>query len=211
VDYQIIINNKNSTLDLPKWVEDSKPSDNHSLIHITVKGYLKNLRAGLACTKSKGLVSGGGAKPFKQKGTGRARQGSSRSPLMPGGGVAHGPKRRTISAKINRKVAAKALAQVMSDRFLNSAVLVYKAYPSHNKTKAFLKDLNLPIDFYSANTLIIYASSHNEPIKLALRNVRNFNLTSAATVNALDCIKAKYVVISEGAMNEMTERLEVSC
>ena len=116
-------------------------------VHDAVVAYLAGLRAGTACTKTRGEVSGGGAKPFRQKGTGRARSGSSRSPVWVGGGTIFGPRPRSFAKKVNKKVLQLALKRALSERIVEGDVVVVDAValPDH-KTKnvvAILKNLNL--------------------------------------------------------------------
>ena len=94
----------------------SEEAVNVPVVHQVVKATLASRRQGNASTKNRALVSGGGAKPFKQKGTGRARQGSSRSPLMPGGGTAFGPTPRSYEQKLNKKVVLKAIRSILLDK-----------------------------------------------------------------------------------------------
>lgn len=146
-------------------------------VYYAVKSDLAGLRAGTACTKNKALVSGGGKKPFKQKGTGRARQGSNRSPLMPGGGTAHGPKPRDFSEKLNKKVRQKAIKDLLLSRFAEKVVFEIPALDFKGKTKnaaSFLATSNLAA--YSHT--VICTKSEDQDISRALRNLPNCTYVS---------------------------------
>ena len=115
----------NMDLELSLDKENVRPS----VVHLVIKGVLANRRQSNAMTKNKAMVSGGGAKPFKQKGTGRARQGSNRSPSMVGGGVVFGPvNTKTYEQKINKKVFLKALHSLLADKFQNGKLLLFGFY-----------------------------------------------------------------------------------
>ena len=116
-------------------------------VHDTVVAYLAGQRAGTACTKTRGEVSGGGAKPFRQKGMGRARAGSSRSPVWVGGGTIFGPRPRSFAKKVNKKVLQLALKRALSERIVEGdLVLLDKFELADHKTRnafAILKNLNV--------------------------------------------------------------------
>ncbi|PJB54118.1 MAG: 50S ribosomal protein L4, partial [Bdellovibrio sp. CG_4_9_14_3_um_filter_39_7] len=115
---------------------------NVPVVHQVVKALLASRRQGNACTKTKGFVSGGGMKPYKQKGTGRARQGSSRSPLFVGGGTAFGPQPRSYEQKVNKKVANLAIQSVIADKLQAGKLTVVETVESTGKTKDIFKTLN---------------------------------------------------------------------
>ena len=111
-------------------------------VHQVVKATLASRRQGNACTKNRAAVSGGGAKPFKQKGTGRARQGSSRSPLMVGGGTVFGPTPRDYTQKVNKKMMKKAIQSILADKLQAGKLTVVDSLESTGKTKEMFASLN---------------------------------------------------------------------
>ena len=113
----------------------SKDDINEAVVHQVVKATLAGRRQGSHCTKTRAKVRGGGAKPFKQKGTGRARQGSSRSAIQVGGGVAFGPKPRDYGQKVNKKMASKAIQSVLADKLQAGQLVVVEKLESTGKTK----------------------------------------------------------------------------
>lgn len=135
---------------------------NVPVVHQVVKATLAGRRQGTAATKTKAFVSGGGKKPFKQKGTGNARQGSTRSPLMPGGGTVFGPQPRSYEQKVNKKVMLNALKSVIVDKQLAGKLIIVDTLVSTGKTKemaALLESKNL------LNALVVTL----DPASLAVR------------------------------------------
>jgi len=123
-------------------IDLSAESINMTVVHQIVKATLAGRRQGTAMTKTKALVSGGGKKPFKQKGTGNARQGSTRSPLMPGGGTAFGPQPRDYTQKVNKKMMLNAIASVLADKFQAGKLHIVEKIETTGKTKDMYKALN---------------------------------------------------------------------
>ena len=180
---------------------------NIHVMHLALRRQLDNGRAGTACTKTRSEVSGGGKKPWKQKGTGRARAGSNRSPLFVGGGVIFGPKPRSYAFSMPQKARQLALKSALSAR-INQTVLV-KDFSEIDapKTKLManaLKALNL-----SGKVLIIAdtKASENANLELAARNLPNVKLLLPSNLNVKDLLEAENVVFTEAAIKEITERL----
>lgn len=151
------------------------------VVHSVVKGIMGNRRVAIAHTKTRGEVSGGGKKPWKQKGTGRARHGSTRSPIWIGGGVTFGPRsNRNFSVKINRKARRNALRMVLSDKAARAKVLILDDLVlPEGKTKYIAKlAASLPI---GKKTLLVLPAKH----ELVMRAVRNLPNVKAVTANAL--------------------------
>lgn len=172
-------------------------------VHQVVKALLASRRQGNACTKSKALVSGGGKKPFKQKGTGRARQGSTRSPLMPGGGTAHGPVTRSFEQKVNKKLYLKALKSVLADKYLSNALTVTSKFDFSGKTKeieTFLKDMK----FKSA---LMVCSSPEGMVIRACKNLANAKAVPVAGLSVYDMVKFEQLVIDEESLNSLIKRI----
>lgn len=183
-------------IDLDPMIFGHQP--NIALLHQVVTGQLAAARAGTQSTKTRAEVSGGGAKPFRQKGTGRARQGSTRSPQWAGGGVALGPKPRKYTQKTPKKMIRLALLQALSDRAQSGAVAVVDSwdFPAI-KTKeavAALRALNLSgrillvVDPYDYNTVRSFA------------NIPEVQLLDVEELNAYDILKSDVVVFSENVL-----------
>ena len=177
---------------------------NVPVVHQVVKGILASRRQGNVCTKTRSEARGGGAKPFKQKGTGRARQGSKRSPLLVGGGVAFGPKPRDFKQKINKRIMLKAIQAVLADKFQAGKLIVVEKVESSGKTKEIYKVLSekglLP-------SLVVTA----EQSSLALRAVRNLRKGKGMAVEGFsvyDAIKYENLIIEKEALEKLWKRFE---
>jgi len=159
----------------------------------TIKSILAGRRQGNASTKTKAFVSGGGKKPFKQKGTGRARQGSTRSPLMPGGGTAHGPQTRSFEQKINKKSMKLAISSILLNKSNEGALFLVDKFETDGKTKnlfSLLEKANL------SESLIVCSS----PLDLVIRAARNLPKSKAVFVGGLspyDLLKYSNVIFDD--------------
>ena len=164
-----------------------------------------SLRQGTASTKTRSEVSGGGRKPYKQKGTGNARQGSTRSPQWPGGGIVFGPKPRKYDKKQNRKERRLALKSALTSKLQAKELVVVENFDlESNKTKAFnemLAKLNV-----NGKALVVCATE-NENLYLAARNNRNVAVMTASEVNVLDLVAVDYLVIDESSVKALEEVL----
>lgn len=172
-------------------------------VHQVVKAILAGRRQGTACTKSKALVSGGGAKPFKQKGTGRARQGSTRSPLMPGGGTAFGPTPRDYTQKVNKKLMLKALSSIITDKKSAGALYVVDKFNSDGKTKNFYKKLA------AANLLsaLIITNSKDDKALIAARNIETVTALPVEGFSVYSAVKHSNLIIEKAALETLLARL----
>jgi large subunit ribosomal protein L4 len=174
------------------------------LLHDVVRMQLAARRAGTACTKTRVEVSGGGAKPWRQKGTGRARAGSRRSPLWRGGGVIFGPKPRDYSFKLNKKVKKQALAMAMSARFQEGNLVVLDDFSMDViKTKDFvdvMKVLNIE------NGLII-AEGASDNLNKSARNVNGFKVLPSEGLNVYDILLHKKLVLVQPVIENLEKRL----
>jgi large subunit ribosomal protein L4 len=171
------------------------------LIHRVYLTQLKNARKYTASTKTKSEVRGGGKKPWKQKGTGRARAGSSRSPLWVGGGVTFGPKPRIVSKKINKKERRLALLSAFYLKKKNFLIVEEKLFTisTITKTKQFLqtlKELNLNTD----SKILIVLPTPNKQLWLATRNLKNIDITVATCLNIKQLLKTNYIVLSNSTL-----------
>ena len=175
-------------------------------VHDAVVAYLAGTRAGTACTKTRGLVRGGGAKPWRQKGRGGARAGSSRSPVWVGGGTIFGPQPRSFAKKMNKKVLALALKRALSERIAEGDVVVLDkfALPDH-KTRsavAVLKNINVAND-----TVLLSVPEYEEAAVCATGNLPNLVLRRSATVNVYEMLRFKKLVFTKDALDAFIGRL----
>jgi large subunit ribosomal protein L4 len=184
---------------------------NESLIHTAVKNYLANRRQGTSATKTRGNVSGSGRKLWKQKGTGRARIASLRSPLWKGGGNVHGPQPRDWSSLLPKKMRRGALRSALSERLREGNIIVVDEITFANpKTKDFLSVLNtlgLADAKTRAKTLIV-DSLDNANLILSSRNVKKTKVTNSFGLNIYDLIYHEKLVLSKAAVDEITHLLD---
>ena len=178
---------------------------NEPVMHDAIVLAQASLRQGTASTKTRSEVSGGGRKPYKQKGTGNARQGSTRSPQWPGGGIVFGPKPRKYDKKQNRKERRLALKSALTSKFQDKElVIVENLNLVDNKTKTFNEMLkNLKID---GKALVVYADE-NENLFLASRNNNKVAVVAFNEINVLDLVTANYLLIDESSVKKIEEVL----
>ena len=174
-----------------------------SLVHEALVMQLANARQGTANTKTRHFVSGGGVKPFRQKGTGRARAGSSRSPLWRGGGIIFGPHPRDYSYTMPKKAVRQAIASILSSKLKDGELLVVdKLSVSGPKTKeaaALIKGLGL-----TGNTMIL-TTGEDKNLYLAARNIAGITVCRVENVNVFDLLKYKNLVSDRQAMEKLQE------
>ena len=175
-------------------------------VHDAVVAYLAGNRAGSACTKTRGLVRGGGAKPWRQKGRGGARAGSSRSPVWVGGGTIFGPQPRSFAKKMNKKVLALALKRALAERIEEGDVMVLDkfALPDHKTRSAYavLKNLKIQDD-----TIMLSLAEFDEASICATGNIPNMVVRRAATVNVYELLRFKKLVFCKDALDAFIGRL----
>jgi large subunit ribosomal protein L4 len=176
---------------------------NADLVHQVVLAMQANARPTVAHTKDRGEVRGGGKKPWQQKGTGRARHGSSRSPIWKGGGTTHGPrKERVYSQKINRSMAQKALMVALSRKYKDGEVIFIDSLemqsPKAAQGKAMLAALGKNFAGFSKrkNAALIAIPSRNVPTIKSFRNFGNVSVEEVRNLNPLSVLSAKYLVIA---------------
>ena len=176
------------------------------LIHEAVRNYLASLRAGTHKTKTRSEVSGSGKKPFRQKGTGRARQGGNRPPTHRHGGTVFGPTPRDYSYKMNAKEKKNALKSALSQRVKEGKlVLLNDLAVDEAKTKALAeKFLNIGVE----GKVLLVDSLENANLALASRNNPKLHLVDALHVTVYDVVNARFVVLSQDALQRLTEALE---
>jgi large subunit ribosomal protein L4 len=188
---------KGKKLELPADVFDAKT--NVSLIHQVVVGQLAAARQGTASTKTRGEVRGGGKKPYRQKGTGRARQGSTRAPQFAGGGVVHGPQPRSYDQRTPKKMKAAALRGALSDRARNDRVFVVSSLvsgdtPSTRAAAATLAKVS------TAKNVLVVAERSDDVTWLSLRNVPTVHLLEPGQLNTYDVLISDEVVFTQAAL-----------
>src|SRR5271156_6032165 len=189
---------KAKTIDLPPEIFDVQT--NLPLMHQVVNAQRAAARQGTHSTKRRGEVSGGGKKPYRQKGTGRARQGSTRAPQFTGGGVVHGPKPRDYSQRTPKKMIAAALRGALSDRARNDRIhavteLVAGQTPSTKKAKAFLGELT------ERKRVLVVIGRSDETGAKSVRNLPGVHILTADQLNTYDVLRADDVVFSVEALN----------
>lgn len=170
------------------------------LIHEAVRVQLTNRRAGTVAVKNRSQVAGGGKKPFKQKGTGQARQGCSRAPQYPGGGVAFGPQQKDYNLSMNKKAHKAAMRSVLSYLLKENKLTVLKSWEiSTISTSSFVSVLNA---FALRKTLVII-DEQNDILELSARNVKDVKLLKAEGLNVYDMMNYKNVVFTEAAVKRV--------
>ena len=179
-------------------------SFNESLVHESVRAELAARRRGTHATKSRGEVRGGGAKPWRQKGTGRARAGSTRSPLWTGGGTIFGPSPRHYTFKVNRKERRAALRSALSVHAARGSIAVFDPKPfdapATKKAAALLADAGLD------EPILVVLADGQERAALSFRNIARVSVLSASMVGIADLIGAASVICSQEALAALTAR-----
>ena len=176
------------------------------IINFVVRSIRASKRSGTHSTKTRSSVSGGGAKPWKQKGTGRARAGSNRSPLWRGGGVIFGPSPRDYSFKVNKKIRALAMKMALSSRAQTQNLLVLDTIKLPKiSTKSFVSIMNR---FELATALIVDVvdAEQNKTLTLSSRNVPGILYTTTDKLNVYEIIKHKHLVLTSKAIVALQER-----
>ena len=179
---------------------------NKSLLYLAVKHHRDSLRQGTHATKTRAQVRGGGRKPWRQKGTGRARVGSSRNPLWKGGGVAHGPKPRSYAFRLPRKMLLGAMRSALSDRFASNCIRVVAdfALPNH-KTRELDQVLQR---LETRRKLLIVDNGDNENLARASGNLPEVKVVSSRGVTVYDLLNSRSVIFSRNAIEKLQEGLQ---
>ena len=174
-------------------------------VHDAVVAYLANQRMGTACTKNVGEVAGTNKKPWRQKGTGRARAGSFRSPLWRGGGVVFGPKPRDFGRKVSKSTKQLALRKALSERLKSGDVVVVDDFKLDSpKTKPFVGMLNaLQVE----GTTLIVGSGQDKNLSLASRNVPDIELATSDSLNTYQVLRFGKLVFTRSAFEQVEQRL----
>lgn len=204
IDVFDLSNTKVDEMDLSDEVFNTEVRE--YLIHEAVKIQLANRRAGTVAVKNRSAVSGGGKKPFRQKGTGQARQGCIRAPHYPGGGVAFGPQPKTYSLSMNKKARKAAIRSALSMLFKGNKITVLNNMNLDSiSTKSFTKVLN---SFDVSKTLVVI-DGNNQNLELSARNVKNIKVLKADALNIFDMMKYQSVMITQDAVKKVEGVLTV--
>lgn len=173
---------------------------NEAVIYDVVKMQLASRRSGTASTKTRSDVSGGGKKPWRQKGTGRARSGSSRSPLWRSGGTVFGPHPRDYSYSIPKKVRKKALISALSMKFKDNKMLILKDFPMEKiSTKAFQK----VVDIFSLKKALFVLDNNNEILLKSSRNIKNIKMIRSEGINVYDILNHEQLILLEPSVKKI--------
>ena len=201
IDVYDINGKKVKELELNETIFGIEP--NEEVVHSVLINFLANQRQGTQSTKTRAEVSGGGRKPWRQKGTGRARQGSTRAPQWIKGGIALGPKPRSYKYTVNKKERALAVKSVLSSKVLDNELIVVDSIPMKEiKTKEMVKTLsNLKVE---GKTLIMLPEK-NENVQKSARNIENVKTTLVGTINIYDLLKYNKLVVTEDTIKKLEE------
>jgi len=175
------------------------------LLHKDFLSHYNSQKQGTVSSKTRSEVRGGGRKPWKQKGTGRARAGSNRSPLWKGGGVIFGPKPKKIFLKLNKKERRLALQTLLYNKRNNILIIEnLESKITEPKTKNFPKICkNCSIDLNQK--ILVIVSNKTIPLKLSIQNLKNIELISVSNLNTLSLLKAKQIILTPSALNDIKE------
>ncbi|MFR4412309.1 MAG: 50S ribosomal protein L4 [Clostridia bacterium] len=176
---------------------------NEAIVHSVLVNFLANQRQGTQSTKTRSEVSGGGRKPWRQKGTGRARQGSIRAPQWIKGGIALGPKPRSYKYTVNKKERQLAVKSVLSSKVLENELVVVDSLPLNDiKTKEMVKALsNLKVE----GKALIMLPEKNEKVQKSARNIEGVKTTLVETINVYDLLKYNKLVVTEDTVKKLEE------
>lgn len=175
------------------------------VLHEVVKWQLASRRQGTTMTKTKGLVSGGGKKPFKQKGTGNARQGSTRSPLMPGGGTTFGPQPRSYAYVLPKKVRRAGLSMALSHLVKEGRLFVVENMKSEGKTN----EINKRLKSFGLKKAVLVDFQSDESFKRATRNLETFKYFPVEGLNVFDLLKYDAAVITKESVAKIVNRCAI--
>ena len=184
---------------------------NTGSLYQTINAYRANQRRGLAATKTRGEVRGGGKKPWKQKGTGRARVGSTRSPLWRHGGVVFGPHPRDFSVRLPKKIKILALKASLNNKVKENNFMILDSFKIANpKTKEVIKillNLKAVSKENKKNRVLLLLDKIDNNLKLALRNIRFLNVDLAKDAHAYEIVACKKLIITKDGLKDLMDRL----
>jgi len=184
-----------------------KENKGNQAVHDTVVAYMAAQRMGTAKTKDRGEVSGTGKKPWRQKGTGRARTGSRRTNIFTGGGVTHGPRPRDFSKKVNAKTRHLALRKALSERMKDGEVILVDSLELETRKTKELRNSILLLKPENAETVLLVNAKPNDNLAWAARNLPLLNLVQADTLNTYQVLWPDVMILTKEALETVTERL----
>ena len=199
-----IKDNKETEIELPESI--FKQPLNKDLLYQVIRVYQLNKRQPTAFTKDRSEVRGGGKKPWKQKGTGRARHGSIRSPLWKGGGVTFGPRAKEVKAKrkINKKVRQKALAIILSQKLRDKEIRIIEDFDlKAPKTREMAEILKKILPNRKREKVLLITNKSKENVKRAVRNIPGVNYCSVTDLNPLLLVQVKYLIFLKPAIENL--------
>ncbi len=173
---------------------------NEAIIYDVVKMQLASRRSGTASTKTRSDVSGGGKKPWRQKGTGRARSGSSRSPLWRSGGTVFGPHPRDYSYSVPKKVRKKALISALSMKFKDNQMLILKDFPMEKISTRIFKNV---VDLFSLKKALFVIDENNEVLLKSSRNIKNIKMIRSEGINVYDILNHEHLILLEPSVKKI--------
>jgi large subunit ribosomal protein L4 len=194
---------RNGEVDLPKAVFDEKP--NMPVMHQAYLRQLANARQGTASTKTRGVVSGGGAKPYRQKGTGRARHGSIREPSMKGGGTVFGPHPRSFAQRMPKQMRRLALRSALSQKALDGQVRVIESFVFDEPKTKQAADLMIAIGF--DNSALVVLPAPNLVVSRSFENLLGTKTILARNLNVRDLFSHNYLLLSKDCLELLEENL----
>ena len=173
---------------------------NETIIYDVVKMQLASRRSGTASTKTRSDVSGGGKKPWRQKGTGRARAGTTRSPIWRGGGIVFGPHPRDYSYSIPKKVRKKAIISALSMKFKENKMLVLKDFPMEKISTRIFKGV---VDLFSLKKALFVIDDTNEVLLKSSRNIKNVKMIRSEGINVYDILNHEHLILLEPSVKKI--------
>ena len=173
---------------------------NANVLHEVVKAYLANQRQGTQSALTRAEVSGGGIKPWRQKGTGRARQGSTRSPQWRHGGVVFAPKPRDYTIRVNKKVKRLAMKSALSSKVLDTDLIVFNEL---NLAAAKTKEMVKTLEAVKADKALIVLPESNETVERAARNIPGVKTTLVGTLNVYEILKYRKLILTEASVKKI--------
>ena len=173
---------------------------NEAIIYDVVKMQLASRRSGTASTKTRSDVSGGGKKPWRQKGTGRARAGTTRSPIWRGGGIVFGPHPRDYSYSIPKKVRKKAVISALSMKFKDNKMVILKDFPMEKISTRVFKNV---VDLFSLKKALFVLDENNEVLLKSSRNMKNVKMIRSEGINVYDILNHEHLILLEPSVKKI--------
>ena len=179
---------------------------NEAVVYDVVKMQMASRRSGTSSTKTRSDVRGGGKKPFKQKGTGRARAGTTRSPIWRGGGIVFGPHPRDYSFSVSKKVRKKALISVLSMKLKEDKMVILKDFPMEKISTKTFKNV---VDLFGFKKTLFVLDNNNEVLLKSSRNIRNIKMIRSEGINVYDVLNCEHLVLLEPSIKKIEGALLV--